>query len=45
MKQSKAEAKFFCENCGTEVPGKARICPVCGKFFASVKCPKCGGQV
>ena len=41
MKQSKAEAKFFCENCGTEVPGKARICHVCGKFFASVKCPKC----
>lgn len=36
------EAKFFCECCGSEVPRKSRFCPVCGKFFASVKCPKCG---
>ena len=42
MKKSKAEAKFFCESCGSEVPSKAKVCPVCGKFFASVRCPKCG---
>lgn len=42
MKNSKTEAKFFCESCGSEVPSKAKVCPVCGKFFASVRCPKCG---
>lgn len=35
------EAKFFCESCGSEVPKNARTCPTCGKFFASVRCPKC----
>lgn len=42
MKKTDNEAKFFCENCGSEVPRKSRFCPVCGKFFASVRCPKCG---
>ena len=42
MKKTDKEAKFFCENCGSEVPRKSRFCPVCGKFFASVRCPKCG---
>lgn len=42
MKKSKTEAKFFCENCGSEVSGKAKVCPVCGKFFSFVRCPKCG---
>ena len=41
MKNSK-EAKFFCESCGSDVPRKAKVCPVCGKFFASVRCPNCG---
>ncbi len=41
MKNSK-QAKFFCESCGSEVRANARFCPKCGKFFASVKCPKCG---
>lgn len=41
MKKSK-EAKFFCESCGSEVRKNDKTCPVCGKFFASVKCPKCG---
>lgn len=40
--KSKKEAKFFCEFCGDEVPRNARTCPTCGKFFASVRCPKCG---
>ena len=40
MKDSKA--KYFCENCGSEVGANARFCPKCGKFFSSVRCPKCG---
>lgn len=42
MKSKKKEAKFFCESCGSEVPRNSRTCPECGKFFASVRCPKCG---
>lgn len=42
MKKSKKEAKFFCESCGSEVPRKSKTCPMCGKFFASVRCPQCG---
>ena len=34
--------KFFCEFCNTEVPLNARLCPKCGRFFASVHCPNCG---
>jgi uncharacterized membrane protein YvbJ len=34
--------KYFCENCGAEVKRDAKICPECGRFFASVKCPQCG---
>ena len=41
MKGNK-KAKFFCENCGSEVPENARVCKKCGKFFISVRCPKCG---
>jgi RNA polymerase subunit RPABC4/transcription elongation factor Spt4 len=33
---------FFCESCGMEVRKDARMCPRCGRFFSSVKCPKCG---
>jgi len=36
------KAKFFCENCGSEVPENARLCKKCGKFFISVRCPNCG---
>ena len=43
MKKKKSkEAKFFCESCGSEVPRNSRVCPTCGKFFASVRCPQCG---
>jgi len=39
---TKQSAKFFCENCGAEVPQNARVCRHCGKFFSSVRCPVCG---
>lgn len=42
MKKSKKEAKFFCESCGSEVPRRSKTCPMCGKFFAAVRCPQCG---
>ena len=32
---------FYCEFCGVEVGKDARVCPRCGRFFSSVKCPKC----
>jgi uncharacterized membrane protein YvbJ len=34
--------RFFCDNCDTEVDRDAKICPQCGRFFASVRCPQCG---
>jgi len=34
--------RYFCEHCGAEVKANARVCPRCGRFFSSVKCPKCG---
>jgi len=34
--------RFFCENCGAEVPRGAKRCASCGRHFASVLCPKCG---
>ncbi len=40
MKSQKA--KFFCENCGAEVPQNAKMCRHCGRFFSSVRCPACG---
>lgn len=39
---TKNKAKFFCENCGAEVPENAKLCKKCGKFFISVRCPNCG---
>lgn len=39
---AKKKAKFFCENCGSEVPENAKVCKHCGKFFVSIRCPKCG---
>ena len=35
------KAKFFCENCGAEVPQKAKVCTTCGKFFTFTRCPRC----
>ncbi|MGP1576154.1 MAG: double zinc ribbon domain-containing protein [Treponema sp.] len=36
------DPKFFCEYCKSEVRRDAIICPHCGRFFASVRCPACG---
>lgn len=41
MKESR-KAKFYCENCGAEVPESAKFCKYCGRFFSSVRCPNCG---
>jgi ssDNA-binding Zn-finger/Zn-ribbon topoisomerase 1 len=34
-------AKFFCDSCGAQVDREAPSCPGCGRFFSSVRCPKC----
>jgi hypothetical protein len=34
--------RFYCEHCGAEVGQNAKVCPICGSFFSSVKCPRCG---
>lgn len=36
------KARFFCEFCGKEVHQNDKVCQYCGKFFASVRCPRCG---
>ena len=41
-KSGSGAPKFFCENCGTEVPMDEKKCPQCGRYFASVRCPACG---
>jgi len=33
--------RFFCDNCGYEVGGDVKICPYCGRHFASIRCPVC----
>jgi len=33
--------RFFCENCGAEVGRQAKSCPECGRYFSSVRCPRC----
>ncbi len=38
----KTQPKFICENCQNVVPANAKFCPKCGRFFAAVKCPRCG---
>jgi len=35
------ETRFYCENCGNDVPFNAKVCPSCGKVFSAVKCPVC----
>jgi hypothetical protein len=38
----KKKPRFFCDNCNSEVGQDAKVCPRCGRFFASVRCPSCG---
>ncbi|MCL2834569.1 MAG: zinc ribbon domain-containing protein [Treponema sp.] len=38
----KKSPRFFCDNCGAEVPLNSKNCPFCGRFFSSVRCPSCG---
>lgn len=33
--------RFYCQECGKEVPLEAKICPHCKKEFGSILCPKC----
>ncbi len=40
--KARFKARFYCANCGTEVPARAERCPGCGKFFRAVTCPTCG---
>jgi predicted amidophosphoribosyltransferase len=35
-------ARFFCDNCGTEVKRNSNRCPKCGRLFGFVRCPQCG---
>ena len=42
--KAKQKAKYFCENCGAEVPSDAHVCKNCGRFFSSVRCPNCGAS-
>jgi uncharacterized membrane protein YvbJ len=35
-------ARFFCDNCGTEVKRNSSRCPQCGRLFAFIRCPQCG---
>ncbi|MFW6368781.1 MAG: hypothetical protein ACOCZ9_03490 [Spirochaetota bacterium] len=37
----RTHARFFCENCHTEVRAEDKVCPSCGRFFGKVKCPRC----
>jgi hypothetical protein len=36
------KARYFCEQCGTEVRAGAAVCPSCGSIFTAVRCPECG---
>ena len=38
----KPVARFFCENCHTEVSARDKVCPSCRRFFSLVRCPRCG---
>jgi hypothetical protein len=37
-----AKARYYCEQCGTEVRAGASVCPSCGSVFTAVRCPECG---
>lgn len=33
--------KFYCQECGAQVPLEVENCPFCYSHFGSVLCPKC----
>ena len=33
--------RFFCDQCGTEVPRNTVRCPTCGRCFTAIQCPRC----
>jgi len=37
----KKKPRFFCDNCGYEVSSDVKLCPYCGRHFASIRCPAC----
>jgi len=37
----KGKPRFYCENCGAEVPYEEKTCPGCGRHFSAVRCPFC----
>ena len=37
----KKKPRFFCDNCGYEVSSDVKLCPYCGRYFASIRCPAC----
>ena len=37
----KKKPRFFCDNCSYEVSSEAKLCPYCGRYFSSIRCPKC----
>ncbi|MCL2176152.1 MAG: hydrogenase maturation nickel metallochaperone HypA, partial [Treponema sp.] len=32
----KKKPRFFCDNCGYEVSSDVKLCPYCGRHFASI---------
>ncbi|MCL2808840.1 MAG: zinc ribbon domain-containing protein [Treponema sp.] len=37
----KKKPRFFCDHCGYEVGSEVKLCPYCGRHFASIRCPSC----
>ncbi|MCL2721917.1 MAG: zinc ribbon domain-containing protein [Treponema sp.] len=37
----KKKPRFYCDHCGYEVGSEVKLCPYCGRHFASIRCPAC----